>query len=153
RVLKQDPNHPGANHYYIHAIEASPNPEKGTESAERLHTLVPGAGHLVHMPAHIYIRTGNYEGAVDANENAAKVDEAYFERSKAEGVYPLISYTHNFMFLAAAAGMIGHTREAMEASSKAVALAAPMARHDAMAEYVLPWTIYTLARNARWDDI
>jgi tetratricopeptide (TPR) repeat protein len=152
-VLKVDPNHPGANHYYIHAVEASPNPEKAAASAERLNTLVPGAGHLVHMPAHIYIRTGNYAGAVDANAHAVKVDEAYIARTKAEGVYPLIYYTHNFLFLASAAGMIGHTRQAIETAQRAVAIAAPMAGHDRMAEYVLPWTFYTLARNARWNDI
>src|SRR5262245_44780076 len=152
-VLKLDPNHPGANHYYIHAVEASPNPEKAAASAERLRTLVPGAGHLVHMPAHIYIRTGNYAGAVDANAHAAKVDEAYFARTKAEGVYPMIYYTHNFMFLSAAAGMMGHTRDAIESARRAVAISAPMAGHDPMADYALPWTIYTLARNARWDDI
>jgi tetratricopeptide (TPR) repeat protein len=152
-VLKIEPNHPGANHYYIHAVEASPAPEKAAASAERLHTLVPGAGHLVHMPAHIYIRTGNYEGAVDANAKALKVDEAYIARTKAEGIYPLMYYTHNFMFLSAAAGMIGHSNQALETASRAVAVAAPMAGHDAMAEYVLPWSLYAMARNSRWDEI
>jgi tetratricopeptide (TPR) repeat protein len=152
-VIKLDPNHPGANHYYIHAVEASPNPEKAAPSAERLHSLVPGAGHLVHMPAHIYIRTGNYAGAVDANAHAIKVDEAYIARTKAEGVYPLMYYTHNFMFLSAAAGMLGRTSEAMGTASKAVGIATPMAGHDSMAEYVLPWTFYAMARNSRWDEI
>lgn len=152
-VLARDPNHPGANHYYIHAIEASPTPEKGAASAERLKTLVPGAGHLVHMPAHIFIRTGDYNGAVDANAKAARADEAYFARTKAEGVYPLMYYTHNFQFLSAAAGMVGHSKESLEAAAKAVANAAPMAGHDAMAEYVLPWSLYAMARNAKWDDI
>jgi tetratricopeptide (TPR) repeat protein len=152
-VIKLDPNHPGANHYYIHAVEASPNPEKAGPSAERLHSLVPGAGHLVHMPAHIYIRTGNYAGAVDANAHAIKVDEAYIARTKAEGVYPLMYYTHNFMFLSAAAGMLGRTSEAMVTASKAVGIATPMAGHDSMAEYVLPWTFYAMARNSRWDEI
>src|SRR5262249_38384685 len=104
-VLSRDPNNPGVNHYYIHAIEASPTPEKGSASAERLRSLVPGAGHLVHMPAHIYIRTGNYNGAIDANANAARADEAYFARTKTgSGVYSMIYYTHNFQFLSAAAG-------------------------------------------------
>jgi len=152
-VLKIDPSHPGANHYYIHAVEASPEPQKAAASAERLRTLVPGAGHLVHMPAHVYIRTGNYKGAVEANANAVKVDEAYIARTKAEGVYPLMYYTHNFMFLSTAAGMLGHSRQALDTAAKAVALAAPMAGHDAMAEYVLPWTFYTLARNGRWDEL
>jgi tetratricopeptide (TPR) repeat protein len=152
-VLARDPNHPGANHYYIHAIEASPNPERGAPSAERLRTLVPGAGHLVHMPAHIYIRTGDYSGAVDANANAARADEAYFARTKAEGIYPLMYYTHNFQFLAAAASMLGQSKKAMDAAAKAVSNATPMAGHDPMAEYVLPWSLYTMVRNARWEDI
>jgi len=152
-VLARDPDNPGANHYYIHAIEASPYPEKGAQSAERLRTLVPGAGHLVHMPAHIYIRTGNYNGAMDANANAARADEAYFARTKVEGVYPLMYYTHNFQFLAAAAGMVGQSVKAMDAAAKAVANAAPMAGHDPMAEYVLPWSLYTMVRNAKWDEV
>jgi tetratricopeptide (TPR) repeat protein len=152
-VLARDQNHPGANHYYIHAIEASPTPEKGAPSAERLKTLVPGAGHLVHMPAHIYIRTGDYKGAVDANAHAARVDEAYIARTKADGIYPLMYYTHNFQFLSAAASMLGQSQKALDAAAKAVSNAAPMAGHDPMAEYVLPWSLYAMARNAKWDDI
>ena len=152
-VLARDPNHPGANHYYIHAVEASLTPEKGAASADRLKTLVPGAGHLVHMPAHIYMRTGNYSGAMDANANAARADEAYFTRTKLEGVYPLVYYTHNFQFLSAAASMLGQSQRALDAAAKAVSSAAPMAGHDAMAEYVLPTSLYAMARNAKWDDI
>jgi len=152
-VLKMNPVHPGANHYYIHAVEASREPQKAADSAERLRTLVPGAGHLVHMPAHIDMRTGNYTGAVEANANGVKADEAYFARTKAAGVYPMIYYSHNFTFLSTAASMIGRTRQAMDTAAKAVAIAAPMAGHDAMAEYVLPWTFYTMTRNARWDDM
>jgi len=152
-VLARDPNHPGANHYYIHAIEASPDPEKGLASAERLKSLMPGAGHLVHMPAHIYIRTGNYQGAIDANANAARADEAYFARTKMEGVYPLMYYTHNFQFLSAAAATLGQSAKAMEAAEKAVKNVAPMAGHDPMVEYVLPWSLYALVRCEKWDDI
>jgi tetratricopeptide (TPR) repeat protein len=152
-VLARDPNHPGANHYYIHAIEASPTPEKGAASAERLRTLVPGAGHLVHMPAHIYIRTGDYNGAVDANANAARADEAYIARTKANGVYPMMYYTHNFQFLSTAASMLGQSQKALDAAAKAVANAAPMAGHDPMAEYVLPWSLYAMTRNSKWDEI
>ena len=152
-VLTRDPNHPGANHFYIHAIEASPNPEKGAPSAERLRTLVPGAGHLVHMPAHIDIRTGNYNGAIDANASAARADEAYFARTKPSGVYPAMYYTHNFQFLSTAAGMLGQSQKALEAAAKAVANVAPMAGHDPMVEYALPWSFYAMARNAKWDDI
>jgi tetratricopeptide (TPR) repeat protein len=152
-VLARDPNHPGANHYYIHAIEASPNPEKGAASAQRLQTLVPGAGHLVHMPAHIFIRTGDYEGAIDANAKAARADEEYFARSKADGMYPVMYYTHNFQFLSTAAGMLGQSKQAIDAAAKAVANVKPMAGQDPMVEYVLPWSLYALARAEKWDDI
>jgi tetratricopeptide (TPR) repeat protein len=152
-VLSRDPNHPGANHYYIHAIEASPDPEKGIASAERLKSLVPGAGHLVHMPAHIFIRTGDYNGAIDANAKAARADEAYFARSKSDGVYPMMYYTHNFQFLASAAGMSGQSGKALEAAAKAVSNVASMAGHDPAAEYVLPWSLYAMARSSKWDDI
>jgi tetratricopeptide (TPR) repeat protein len=152
-VLARDPNHPGANHYYIHAIEASPNPEKGMASAERLKSLAPGAGHLVHMPAHIFIRTGDYNGAIDANAKAARADEAYFARTKAGGVYPMMYYTHNFQFLSAAAGMLGQSAKAIESAAKAVSNVASMAGHDPLAEYVLPWSLYAMARSAKWDDI
>src|SRR5881296_3510794 len=78
-VLKRDPQHVGANHYYIHAVEASPHPERALASAQRLSTLMPGAGHLVHMPAHVYMRIGDYASAVKANRLAVAVDEAYIE--------------------------------------------------------------------------
>jgi tetratricopeptide (TPR) repeat protein len=152
-VLSRDPSHPGANHYYIHAIEASPNPEKGIASAERLKSLVPGAGHLVHMPAHIFIRTGDYSGAVDANANAARADEAYFARSKSDGAYTMMYYTHNFQFLSAAAGMLGQSAKALESAAKAVSNVKAMAGHDPAVEYALPWSLYAMARSAKWDDI
>jgi tetratricopeptide (TPR) repeat protein len=152
-VLARNKNHPGANHYYIHAIEASPNPEKGLASAERLKSLVPGAGHLVHMPAHIFIRTGNYNGAIDANANAARADEAYFERTKVEGVYSMMYYTHNFQFLSTAAAMIGESAKALDAAAKAAKNVEHMIGHDPGAEYVLPWPLYVMARCQKWDDI
>jgi tetratricopeptide (TPR) repeat protein len=151
-ALKRDPNHPGANHYYIHATEASPNAERALPHAERLRTLAPAAGHLVHMPAHVFIRTGDYRGAVEANAKAARADEEYFARTKAEGVYQMY-YTHNFMFLATAAAMIGHSKDALDAARKAVATVEPMAGHDPMAEYALPWALYTMARSGMWQDI
>jgi tetratricopeptide (TPR) repeat protein len=152
-VLMRDPNHPGANHYYIHAIEASTNPEKALASAERLKSLAPGAGHLVHMPAHIFIRTGDYKGAIDANANAASADEAYFARRKIEGVYPFMYYTHNFQFLSTAAAMVGQCVKANDAAQKAVTNVAAMAGHDPMVEYVLPWSLYVMARCEKWYDI
>jgi tetratricopeptide (TPR) repeat protein len=152
-VLRNEPNHPGANHYYIHAMEASPNPEKASGSAERLRTLVPGAGHLVHMPAHVFIRTGDYRGAIEANANAARADDAYFARTRAEGVYSMMYYTHNFQFLSTAASMVGQCRQALESASKAAMNVEHMAGQDPMAEYVLPWPLYAMSRCAKWDDI
>jgi len=152
-VLARSPTHPGANHYYIHAIEASPDPAKAKASAERLKTLVPGAGHLVHMPAHIQMRTGDYQGAADANATAVAADERYIARTGANGTYPMMYYTHNFQFLAAAAATIGQCRAAVEAGDKAAAVVAHMAGHDPMAEYVLPTPIFARARCGQWDAI
>jgi hypothetical protein len=106
-VLKLSPYHIGANHYYIHAVEASPHPEWALPSAERLKTLAPAAGHLVHMPAHIYMRTGDYESAVQANEAGASADRIYFKSSGAQGIYPLMYYSHNLHFLVVAYAMQG----------------------------------------------
>src|SRR5258706_16472700 len=99
-VMRRDPRHVGANHYYIHATEQSPHPERALASARRLETLVPGAGHLVHMPAHIYMRTGDYAAASKSNAAAAAVDEAYIKSRDVKGVYPLMYYSHNLHFLA-----------------------------------------------------
>ena len=151
-VLARNPQHPGANHYYIHAVEASPHPEKALQSAERLKTLVPEAGHLVHMPAHIQIRIGDYAGASESNMKAVKVDEAYIARTNAQGVYPLMYYTHNYMFLATAQAMMGQTQQSVESAKKAVSIAAPMGS-DPMAEYVNPWELYALCRGEKWDAI
>jgi tetratricopeptide (TPR) repeat protein len=151
-VLARNPQHPGANHYYIHAVEASPHPEKALQSAERLKTLVPSAGHLVHMPAHIQIRIGDYAGASESNMKAAKADEAYIARTNAQGVYPLMYYTHNYMFLATAQAMMGQTQQSVESAKKAVSIAAPMGS-DPMAEYVNPWELYVLCRGEKWDAI
>ncbi len=153
QVLAREPNHPGANHYYIHAVEASPDPGRALPSAMRLKTLVPGAGHLVHMPAHIFARTGAYEAAVEANANAVQVDAEYIARTNAEGIYPMMYYTHNFMFLSWAAGMIGESGKALESAAKAVNIAGPMVQHEPMAEYVLPWSLFAMLRSGKWEDV
>src|SRR5205085_4484219 len=98
-VLKRNPDHPGANHYYIHAVEASPHPERGLAPAHRLRHLVPGAGHLVHMPAHIYLRLGMYHEASACNERAIAIDAAYIERYQVQGLYPAMYFAHNKHFL------------------------------------------------------
>src|SRR5262249_57985077 len=119
-----DPEHIGANHYYIHAIEASGHPERALASAQRLETRVPWAGHLVHMPAHVYMQLGDYAGAARSNEAGAAADRAYIERTGAQGVYPIMYYSHNLHFLSHAYGMAGHV------SAPRPAPAQPLARHQ-----------------------
>src|SRR5947209_17473302 len=87
-VIRRDPNHMGAIHYYIHAVEASPSPERALAGANRLASLAPAAGHLVHMPGHVYIRTGDFDAAVKTNELAAAADRAYMQANGGEGMYP-----------------------------------------------------------------
>ena len=104
-VLRRDPNHIGAMHLYIHAVEASPNPERALPYADRIPTLAPAAGHLVHMPAHIYERTGNFDGARVQNIAAAKADETYAAASGVWGIYMMMYYSHNLHFGAVSASM------------------------------------------------
>lgn len=108
-LIKINPKHPGAHHFYIHAMEASSVPEKALVSAKLLDTLVPGAGHLIHMPSHIYINTGDYHLATLSNINAVKTDSIYTTACHAQGVYPLAYYPHNFHFLAATATLEGNS--------------------------------------------
>src|SRR5271157_6274289 len=110
-VIKRDPNHLGALHYYIHAVEASNSPERALAAANRLASLAPAAGHIVHMPAHVYIRTGDYAAAVKTNEEAAAVDRAYIQRSGAQGIYPMMYYSHNLHFIAMCSAMTGDYAE------------------------------------------
>jgi hypothetical protein len=98
-VMKRDPNHLGAIHYYIHTVEASNSPERALAGANRLASLAPAAGHIVHMPAHVYIRTGDYASAAKTNEEAAAVDRAYIQRSGVQGIYPMMYYSHNLHFI------------------------------------------------------
>jgi len=152
-VLRRDRLHIGANHYYIHAVEASKTPDRALPSARRLDTLVPAAGHLVHMPAHIYMRTGDYVAAVTSNAKAADVDRAYIEAAKPEGVYPLMYYNHNVDFLASAAMMAGQFAEAKQAADRLVANATPALAQMPMLEPFAAKTLYVLLRFARWDDV
>lgn len=117
-VIKRKPDHMGANHLYIHSVEASKNPERGLASADRLRYLVPGAGHLVHMPAHIYIRTGKYHEGSLANERAVKSDEEYISQCNQQGFYPLAYYPHNYHFLWATATLEGDSKTAIDAAIK-----------------------------------
>src|SRR6185312_1183497 len=124
-VLKRNPNHLGANHYYIHAMEASGHPEKALASAQRIPMLAPAAGHLVHMPAHTYIRTGDYHGASVANEKAIAADQAYIRNYHADNIYTMMYYPHNLHFLAVSASMEGRLAASKKAANDLVAQVAP----------------------------
>jgi tetratricopeptide (TPR) repeat protein len=125
-VIRREPNHLGAIHYYIHAVEASRSPERALAGANRLAQLAPAAGHVVHMPAHIYIRTGDYEAAVKTNQKAAQADQVYLAASGAQGIYPMMYYSHNLHFIAMAAAMNGNY---LESRRGAQLLAANVGQH------------------------
>ena len=118
RVLNKQPDHVGAIHLYIHAVEASNDAKRAERYADRLAKLAPGAGHLVHMPAHIYFRIGRYKDSLAINRSAVKVDEAYIQRYKPQGVYPLAYYPHNVHFVLVSAQMSGQGGTAVEAAQK-----------------------------------
>jgi len=152
-VMQRNPQHPGANHYYIHAVEASTKPERATASAGRLETLVPGAGHLVHMPAHIYIRTGQYAKSAKSNADAAAVDEKYFKATGANGFYASMYYGHNLQFESAAAMFAGNFAQARDAAQRTVRLADPIADQMAMIEPFAAQELAVLVRFGQWAPI
>ncbi len=153
-VLRFAPDHPGANHLYIHAVEASANPEKGVAAADRLQTLVPGAGHLVHMPAHIYCRVGRWADAITANERAIEVDRAYRQKSPEQGFYR-IYMAHNHHFLSWACMMEGRSEESIRAAREMIAGMPPDFVRDAafFADGFMTIETEALMRFGRWDEI
>ena len=151
-VLARNSTHVGANHYYIHTTEASLTPGRALQSAQRLETLVPAAGHLVHMPAHTYMRTGNYAGAVKANAIAAEVDRKYIAETSANGFYPTMYYNHNLDFLASAAMMTGQFAQAASAADDLVKNVTPMMAAMPMVEPFGAKKLYVLLRFAKWED-
>ena len=153
RVLERDPNHPGANHYLIHAVEASRTPERAVPAATRLRTLVPGAGHLVHMPAHIWIRTGDYRAAAETNAVAATIDEKYVQATGAKGFYPTMYYGHNVQFESAAAMYAGNFAQSRAAGAKIAKLVDPMAGEMAMLQPFAMQDVLALVRFERWDEV
>jgi pimeloyl-ACP methyl ester carboxylesterase len=152
-VLKRNPNHTGANHYYIHAIEASKNPERGLTAASRLGKLAPAAGHLVHMPSHIYIRTGDYADAATSNADAIVADRKYLERTGAKGAYPMMYYNHNIHFLAAAHAMNGHYADALKSARELEANVKPLVEAMPMLEFFMPYPTIVLVRFQKWDEM
>ncbi len=152
-VLKRNPNHTGANHYYIHAVEASPSPERATAAADRLLGLAPSAGHLVHMPSHIYLLTGEHAGAIKSNELAIIADKNYIERSGASGIYPLMYYNHNVHMLASAQSEAGNYSGAIKAANELAANVGPNVKTMPMLEMFMPYPIIALTRFHKWDEI
>jgi tetratricopeptide (TPR) repeat protein len=155
-VMSRYPNHPGATHMYIHAVEAGPHPEQAIPAADLLSNFAPDAGHLVHMPSHIYARVGRYHDAVVSNERAVKADKSYIRHCAAQGFYPGVYYPHNVHFLWFANMLEGRSVEALSAAHKVAqyaaelrcgptqVLEAPRFRH-------LPWI--TLVKFGRWDEV
>ncbi len=153
RVIRKNPNHPGACHFYIHAVEQSVTPARALPCAKRLSGLMPGAGHIVHMPAHIYMRTGNYAEAVRHNEHAAHTDERFIGEQKPKGVYPLY-YAHNLHFLWAAAAMDGQTKVSLKAARDLVANVPPELYEQApLFELIAAVPALALARFEKWSAL
>jgi len=152
-VIRRDPNHMGAIHYYIHAVEASRSPERALAGANRLAALAPAAGHLVHMPAHVYIRTGDYESAVKTNEKAAAADRAYIQSSGVQGIYPMMYYSHNLHFIAMCAAMNGNYEEAKKTAQQLAEHVAPGVKEMPPLEGFMTIPMAVEVRFRRWDDI
>ena len=153
-VLRRNPNHAGAIHLYIHIVEPSATPQRAEAAADRLGELAPGAGHLVHMPSHIYLRVGRYADASAANERAALADESYIAQCRAQGFYPALYYPHNVHFLWYSASMEGRSKVALDAAQKLVQKVpkdmldkVPFLQSFGAAPY------FGLIRFAKWDEI
>lgn len=156
-ALKRNPQHVGANHLYIHAVEASKNPGRALASARRLGKLAPKAGHLVHMPAHIYLRTGAYADSALSNEAAAAADEEYIKTSGVRGMYPAMYYSHNLHFLVESYGRAGNYAKALRSAER---LAANVTKHmqempemAGMIEGFLPSALFVRLHFAKWNEL
>lgn len=156
KVISIDPKNPLANHIYLHATEASADLSKALISAERLKTLVPAAGHLVHMPSHIYINTGDYHEGSLANEAAVLADSTYVAECQAQGYYPQMYYTHNYHFLAATAAFEGRAARSLEAAYKTAALVDKKYYHEPgyeMVQHYITIPNHILIKFAQWEKI
>ena len=151
-VLERDPHHIGANHYYIHAVEASPQRQRALAAADRLGKLVPGAGHLVHMPSHIYMRTGDYEAAARSNIEAAAADKSYLEKGGVGAFYRAL-YAHNLHFLSAAYSMQGRYKDSFKAAEECRDALAPLAVEIPGFEGPLTAAMLVPVRFRDWDRV
>lgn len=153
-VLANQPDHPGACHYYIHAVEASLQPDRALACADKLPGLMPGAGHLVHMPAHIYARVGKYHDSTVRNAEAAQVDKQYLSTAALAGDYADGYYSHNLHFLWASLMMEGRSADALKAADALLGtITEEEARKDRIKEQYLPAKLFTLIRFGRWDEM
>ncbi|HKP71142.1 MAG TPA: tetratricopeptide repeat protein [Pyrinomonadaceae bacterium] len=152
-VLRRNPNHTGANHYLIHAVEASPNPEHGLAAAMRLGGLAPNAGHLVHMPSHIYLRTGDWDESVKSNERAVIADRNYIQKSGATGIYPAMYYNHNVHMLASSHASHGNYAGAWTAAQELPKNIGPLVAAVPPLEMFMPYPIVTMVRFQKWDEM
>ena len=153
-IVARNPRHPLALHLYIHAVEASSNPGRAEDEADTLLTLVPGSGHLVHMPAHLYWRVGRYHDAAEANVMAAAVDEAYIAQCNAQGFYPALYYPHNIHFLWAAASMEGRGAVAIDAARKVAAnVRLEQIEQFPAVEFFHTIPLLALVQFGRWDEV
>jgi hypothetical protein len=153
-VLARSPEHPLAIHLYIHAVEASSQPERAEPHADTLVSLVPGAGHLVHMPSHIYWRVGRYADASKVNVMAASVDEAYIAACNAQGFYPAAYYPHNIHFLWASSSMEGRSAVAIEAARKVAAnVRIEMIDQFPGVEFFNTIPLLALTQFGLWDEV
>jgi tetratricopeptide (TPR) repeat protein len=154
-VLARDPNHPAAIHLYIHAVEAR-FPDRAVEAADRLGALMPAAGHIVHMPSHIYMGVGRYADSVRVNQLADAADDAYVAQCNAQGIYPLFYHRHNEHFIAWAAMLDGESATAMSAARKIGKDLPPEMVTGPLAEtieHVLSQPLYVMVRFGRWQDV
>jgi hypothetical protein len=152
-VIRRDPNHMGAVHYYIHAVEASQSPERTLAGANRLAAMAPAAGHLVYMPDHVYIRTGDYAAAVATNEKAAAADEAYINASGAQGIYPMMYYSHNLHFIAMCSAMNGDYGEARKAAEALAQHVGPNVKDMPPLVGFMTIPMAVDVRFHRWDNL
>ena len=153
-VMEADPGHPLALHLYIHALEASSNAAKAELAADRLANLVPGSGHLVHMPSHIYFRVGRYQDSALANIRAAEVDEAYIAQCNAQGFYPALYYPHNIHFLWASATMQGQSALSLDSARRVVAnVRVEQVEQFPTIQFFRTVPMLSLVRFAKWEEI
>jgi tetratricopeptide (TPR) repeat protein len=153
-TMKGHPNHPGANHFYIHTVEASNNPDRAVPAADRLRTLVPGAGHLVHMPSHIYVRVGRYSDAVSANVDAVEADRHYFKTAPKPEMYA-VYFAHNLHFLSYAAMMSGNYKEGLKAARdlEREMPEEPLKAFAGLIEGIMPNNFHVMIRFGKWEEI